>query len=119
MKRKELSKEEKMQCRADRAERRKAREQRKEMIRFGGWKEVISAVAVEEHLDVVFYRERLENASITLDMLRDMALNRGTRLHIMKPGTIEISFRKGDHTAATTVTADGRVSTMMKDFLDY
>ncbi len=37
----------------------------------------------------------------------------------MESGTIECSFRKGDHTAVTAITEDGRVNTMMKDFLDY
>ncbi len=114
-----LSEEERARRKAERAEKRRLREEKKKMIRHGGWEDVIRAVAREKDPDIALYRKRLENASITLDMLRDMALNRGMRLHVMRSGTIELSFRKGDHTAVTTITADGRVNTMMKDFLDY
>ena len=119
MKRRHLSGEEKACQKDERAEKRRLREEKKEMIRHGGWEELIRAVAKEKDPDISFYQNRLEQASITLEMLRDMALNRSMRLHVMKSGTIESSFRKGDHTAVTTITADGRVNTMMKDFLDY
>ena len=118
-KRPELSREEKAQRRAERAEKRIERELKKEIIRSGDWGDIIRVVSREKDPDIDVYRKSLEKAAISLDMLRDMALNRSMRLHIMESGTIEISFRKGDHTAVTTVTKDGRVNTMMKDFLDY
>ncbi len=117
--RKELTKEERLQRKIERAAKRKVRELGKKAIREGGWDEIITVVSREPNPDIKLYRERLEKASISLEMLRNMALNRSMRLHVMESGTVEISFRKGDHTAVTTITEDGRVNTMMKDFLDY
>ena len=93
--------------------------QRKERIMQGDWDEVISMIATDDAPDTDFYRDRLLKAGINLEMLKDISTNRSVRLSRLGNGTIEISFRKGDHTAVTTISEDGKVQTMMKDFLPY
>ncbi len=91
----------------------------KNAIRTGSWEDIIQMFADELKPDIDYYRDILEKGGASLEMLRDMALNRSVHIHRQDSGSIEISFRKGDHTAVTIVTVDGQVRTMMKDFLDY
>ena len=93
--------------------------QRKEKIREGDWEEVVSMITTEDSPDTDFYKDCLLKGGINLEMLKDMAMNRDMRMTKHSNGTIEISFRKGDHTAVTTISEDGKVQTMMMDFLPY
>lgn len=83
------------------------------------WEEMIKTFSDEADPDIQWYVGILTGADITIEMLRKMAVNRSFHISKLSPTSIEISFRKGDHTAVTVITSDGDVKTMRKDFLHY
>lgn len=100
--------------------RKEERNRKKDIIRTGDWEDIIPLITVEDDPDISAYRRTMEKAGITIEALRKIALHSGTRIKMMpEPGSIEISFRKADHSAVTVISEDGKMNTMMKDFLDY
>lgn len=81
--------------------------------------ELITTLSTETDPDVSAYADILCKGGIGINELRSIASNRSVRMQMMDSGAIEISFRKGDHTAVTVITADGDVRTTMKDCLFY
>lgn len=100
--------------------RRELRRARKEAIKAGDWDDIIPVLVDEENPDVSSYREQLESAGITIDSLREMARHSGARIKRMpETGSLEISLRKSDHSAVVVISKDGKMNTLMRDFLDY
>ncbi len=100
--------------------RKEERNRKKDIIRTGDWEDIIPLITVEDDPDISAYRRTMEKAGITIEALRKIALHCGARIKMMpEPGSIEISFRKADHSAVTVISEDGKMNTMMKDFLDY
>ena len=83
------------------------------------WEEIIKAFSDEAEPEIQWYVGILTGANITIEMLRKMTANRGFHISKRSPTSLEITFRKGDHSAATVISSDGDVKTMMKDFLHY
>lgn len=92
---------------------------KKDDIFNASWSEIINAYTNEIHPDIKWYKDLLLLAGIDLVRLSGMAQNRSFRISKMESRAIELSFRKGDHTAVTVITPDGKMRTMMKDYLDY
>lgn len=100
--------------------RRELRKARKEAIRNGEWEDIIPMLVDENDPDVSSYREQMEKAGITIERLREIARHSQARIKRMpETGAIEISLRKSDHTAVVVISKDGRMNTLMRDFLDY
>ena len=99
---------------------RELRRARKEAIKAGDWDDIIPVLVDEENPDVSSYREQLEIAGITIDGLRELARHSGARIKRMpETGSLEISLRKSDHSAVVVISKDGKMNTLMRDFLDY
>lgn len=100
--------------------RKEERNRKKDIIRTGDWEDIIPLISEEDAPDISAYRRTMEKAGITIEALREIALHSRARIKMMQePGSIEISFRKADHSAVTVISEDGKMNTMMKDFLDY
>lgn len=99
--------------------RKEERIRRKEQICTGDWEDIIPLISEEEEPDVSFYRSALERAGISLDEFREMAGHSRARMRRMnRSDSIEITFRKADHSAAIVI-ADGKIKSAMRDRLTY
>ena len=100
--------------------RRELRRVRKEAIKAGDWDDIIPVLVDEGNPDVLSYRKQLESAGITIEGLREIARHSGARIMRMpETGSLEISLRKSDHSAVVVISKDGKMNTLMRDFLDY